>query len=100
MSLNELNQAMRQRLDALANGARDGDDYPGAEAARSQIPHQTDAMQTLMAEHEPNERGGCPTCARIPPVGKQPPKAPCRIHRAARWALFDESSHRARPDVP
>lgn len=97
MSLNELNQAMRQRLDALANDARNGDDQTVSEAARSQMPHLTETVQTLMAEHEPNERDRCPTCARIPPVGKQLPKAPCRVHLAARWALFRESAHHEVP---
>ncbi len=103
MALNELNHVMRQRLDALANGARDGDDYPVTGTGRSQMPHLTEAVQSLMAEHEANERGGCPTCARILPAGKRLPRcrdAPCRIYLAARWALLGESSDRAGPDVP
>ncbi|GDY32917.1 hypothetical protein [Gandjariella thermophila] len=94
MFLSELNKAVRQRLDDLANIAANGDDHAVTEVARSEMPHLVEAVRRLMAEHEPNERGECPACSRILRRWQRPlrrPKCPCRVYLAARWALFNES---------
>jgi hypothetical protein len=98
MRLTELNKALRLRLDDVASITRNGDDHAAIEVA-PEMPHMAEAVRTLMAQHEPDERGECPACLRILQPWRRPlrnPKAPCRIYLAARWALFDESPPKAR----
>ncbi len=47
--------------------------------ARSELPRLTEGWRSMLAAHEPDERGNCPTCS-----GRwRQQKAPCSVWRAA-----------------
>jgi hypothetical protein len=56
-----------------------------ADLARFELPRIAEALQAVLNEHEPDERGRCPTC-RTRRFGRAP--APCRAYLTAHLCLL------------
>lgn len=74
-----LRQAVWERLDMLEELASHADDDSLESVARTELPRLTGGLRALLAAHEPDSRGRCPTCSRR----WRPRRAPCDVWRAA-----------------
>jgi hypothetical protein len=74
-----LRNAVWERLDMLTELANDADEPSLLSVARSELPRLTNGWRAMLAAHEPDDRGNCPTCS-----GRwRQQKAPCPVWRAA-----------------
>jgi hypothetical protein len=74
-----LRDAVWERLDMLSELANRADAPSLLSVARSELPRLTEGWRAMLAEHEPDEKGNCPTCS-----GRwRQQKAPCAVWRAA-----------------
>lgn len=74
-----LRNAVWERLDMLSELASRADAPSLLSVARSELPRLTDGWRTLLAAHEPDERGNCPECS----TRWRQQKSPCAVWRAA-----------------
>jgi hypothetical protein len=82
----QLDRSLHDRLGDLVRQARGGDDRTALDLARVELPKIVTALQALLAEHQPDERGRCPTCRSRPFSRKLP--SPCRAYLAAHLCLM------------
>ncbi|MGQ0841367.1 hypothetical protein [Actinokineospora sp.] len=78
--------------------AEHGGDHIAAALARAELPRVVAALQALLDEHTPDDRGRCPTC-RTRLFTRAP--APCRAYLTAHLCLLvtedtDDREHLAR----
>lgn len=74
-----LRQAVWERLDLLDELATNADARSLVSMARTELPRLTDGWRTLLEQHNPDDRGHCPTCSSR----WRPQKAPCSVWQAA-----------------
>lgn len=74
-----LRDAVWERLNMLSELADRADAPSLVSVARSELPRLTEGWRSLLLQHEPNERGDCPTCS----TRWHRQKAPCSVWRAA-----------------
>lgn len=82
----QLDRSLHDRLGDLVRQARRGDDRTALDLARVELPKIVTALQALLAEHQPDDRGRCPTCRSRPFSRKLP--SPCRAYLAAHLCLM------------
>lgn len=74
-----LRDAVWERLDLLSDLANRADAPSLLSVARTELPRLTDGWRAMLAAHEPDHRGNCPTCS-----GRwRQTKAPCPVWQAA-----------------
>ncbi len=78
-----LRQAVWERLDLLDELAAHADAPSLASVARTELPRLTDGWRALLAEHEPDDKGNCPSCSSR----WRAHKAPCSVWQAAHQHL-------------
>lgn len=81
----QLDRSLHERLADLLHRADRGDDSTALDLARVELPKMVSALQALLAEHAPDERGRCGTCRRRR-FGRRRP-APCRAYLTAHICL-------------
>ena len=92
-----LRKAVLDRLDALDRAV--GEDAPEVllPIARSELHRFTEALKTLLDDHEPDSDGRCPSCRGT--LRRRP--WPCKVWQAAHHQLITDRSgapeHRGRP---
>ena len=92
-----LRQAVWERLDLLDELATNADARSLVSVARTELPRLTDGWRTLLEQHNPDERGHCPTCSSR----WRPQKAPCSVWQAAHEHLVaTETKQPARAAAP
>lgn len=74
-----LRNAVWERLDTLADLANGADTPALGSVARSELPRLTEGWRAMLREHEPDERGDCPTCS----TRWHKVKAPCPVWQVA-----------------
>jgi hypothetical protein len=74
-----LRDAVWERLDALTELANRADAPSLLSVARSELPRLTEGWRTLLAAHEPDDRGNCPECSSR----WRQQKTPCSVWRSA-----------------
>lgn len=74
-----LRDAVSERLDTLSELANDADAASLHTVARSELPRLIEGWRTLLADHEPDNRGSCPECSTY----WRQQKAPCPVWRSA-----------------
>nr|WP_132877132.1 hypothetical protein [Tamaricihabitans halophyticus] len=74
-----LRDAVWERLNMLTELADRADAPSLVSVARSELPKLTDGWRSLLTEHEPDNRGDCPSCS----TRWRRQKAPCSVWRAA-----------------
>lgn len=82
----QLDRSLHDRLGSLVSRALRGDDDTVLGLARVEVPKLVTALRALLDEHQPDERGRCPTCRRGRLRRKLP--APCRAYLAAHLCLM------------
>jgi hypothetical protein len=78
-----LRNAVWERLDLLDELAMHADARSLASVAHTELPRLTGSWRTLLAQHEPNDKGNCPSCSSR----WRPQKAPCTVWQAAHQHL-------------
>jgi len=78
-----LRQAVWERLDLLDELATHADARSLASVAQSELPRLTGGWRALLAEHEPDSKGNCPSCSSR----WRAQKAPCTVWQAAHQHL-------------
>lgn len=96
-----LQTSVHQRLDDLTRSAGLCDADRAIELARREIPQLVQALRSVLAVHEPDERGRCPVCrgqsSRL--WFRRRNRMPCRAYLAVQLRLGTveaASSHRPR----
>lgn len=88
-SAGPLQGSVHDRLDDLTRAAAVTDPQAAAELAHREIPLLVQALRSVLAEHEPDARGRCPSCrgrlARLP--FRRRNVLPCRAYLAAQLRL-------------
>lgn len=79
-----LRRAVHGRLDYLDKLATDSDLRSRAALADTEIVRLTSAWRTLLAAHQPDERGRCPECSGW----RRPRKHPCTVWATAHQHLI------------
>ncbi|EHR48533.1 hypothetical protein SacmaDRAFT_0223 [Saccharomonospora marina XMU15] len=74
-----LRNAVWERLDMLSDLADRADAPALISVARSELPRLTAGWRAMLAAHEPDERGDCPTCS----TRWHRCKAPCSVWQVA-----------------
>lgn len=74
-----LRDAVWERLDMLSELANHADAPSLLSVARSELPRLTEGWRSMLAAHEPDERGNCRECSSR----WRQQKAPCSVWRAA-----------------
>ncbi len=74
-----LRNAVWERLDMLADLAKEADSPALVSAARAELPRLTEGWRVMLSAHEPDERGDCPTCS----TRWHRCKAPCSVWQVA-----------------
>lgn len=74
-----LREAVWDRLETLAEHANHADTGTPTSAARSEIPRLAQGWRSTLREHEPDERGDCPTCS----TRWHRSQTPCSVWHAA-----------------
>jgi hypothetical protein len=74
-----LRDAVWERLDMLSELANHADAPSLLSVARSELPRLTEGWRSMLAAHEPDERGNCRICS----TRWRQQKAPCSVWRAA-----------------
>jgi hypothetical protein len=74
-----LRDAVWERLDLLSELANRADAPSLLSVARSELPKLTEGWRSMLAAHEPDDRGNCPVCSSR----WRQQKAPCSVWRAA-----------------
>ena len=74
-----LRNAVWERLDMLAELANRADAPSLLSVARSELPRLTEGWRSMLAAHEPDDRGNCPVCS----TRWRQQKAPCSVWQAA-----------------
>lgn len=74
-----LRDAVGERLDTLSELANGADATSLLAVARSELPRLVEGWRTLLADHEPDNRGSCPECSTY----WRQQKAPCPVWRSA-----------------
>ena len=89
----QLDRSLHDRLGDLISRAERGDDSTALDLARVELPKIVTALRALLEEHQPDERGRCPTCRRSRFSRKLP--SPCRAYLAAHLSLViaDDAHH-------
>jgi hypothetical protein len=78
-----LRQAVWERLDLLDELATHADASSLASVAHTELPRLTGGWRALLAQHEPDSKGNCPTCSSR----WRAQKAPCTVWQAAHQHL-------------
>ena len=80
-----LGASLDDYLGELVRRARTADDQAGANLGRFELPRIAAALQAVLNEHEPDERGRCRTCR-----GRRLSRAaaPCRAYLTAHLCLL------------
>lgn len=81
----QLDRSLHDRLGELARLARRADDETALQLARHDLPRLVTAVQALLDEHRPDERGRCQTCRRGRFRRRLP--SPCRAYLTAHLCL-------------
>lgn len=88
----QLDRSLHTHLGDLVRQAQRGDDGTALDLARVELPKIIAALRALLDEHQPDERGRCPTCRRGRFSRKSP--SPCRAYLAAHLSLVTvEDAH-------
>jgi hypothetical protein len=74
-----LRNAVWERLDMLSELANRADAPSLLSVARSELPRLTEGWRSMLAAHEPDEKGNCPACSSR----WRQQKAPCSVWQAA-----------------
>lgn len=74
-----LRDAVWERLDMLSELANHADAPSLLSVARSELPRLTEGWRSMLAAHEPDDRGNCRACSSR----WRQQKAPCSVWRAA-----------------
>lgn len=69
----------------VTHRAQTSDEHTAADLARYELPRLAAALEAVLNEHEPDERGRCRTC-RGRTFGRAP--APCRAYLTAHLCLL------------
>ncbi|MDI2028782.1 hypothetical protein QFW96_09180 [Saccharopolyspora sp. TS4A08] len=83
-----LRKAVLDRLDTLDRAMGEGAPEVLLPIARSELHRLTEALQTLLADHEPDKDGRCPSCRGT--LRGRP--WPCKVWQAAHHQLITERS--------
>jgi hypothetical protein len=78
-----LRKAVWERLDLLDELAAHADARSLASVAHTELPRLTGGWRALLAQHEPNDKGNCPSCSSR----WRAQKAPCTVWQAAHQHL-------------
>jgi hypothetical protein len=74
-----LRNAVWERLDMLNELATRADEPSLLSVARSELPKLTEGWRVVLADHEPDAKGNCPTCSSR----WRQQSSPCPVWRAA-----------------
>jgi hypothetical protein len=80
-----LETSLHDYLSGVVERSRTADEHAAAAIARFELPRIAEALRAVLNEHEPDERGRCPTC-RTRRFGRAP--APCRAYLTAHLCLL------------
>lgn len=83
-----LRQAVWERLDLLDELAAHADAPSLASVAHTELPRLTGSWRALLAQHEPDGKGNCPSCSSR----WRAQKAPCTVWQAAHQHLVAPES--------
>ncbi|KAA2258889.1 hypothetical protein F0L68_23350 [Solihabitans fulvus] len=88
----QLDRSLHDHLDNLVRLAYHADDHAAAELVRVELPKVVNAVRALLAVHQPDEHGRCPTCRTRRWTRRRP--TPCRAYLTAQLCLtvVDEES--------
>jgi hypothetical protein len=78
-----LRKAVWERLDLLDELATHADARSLASVAHTELPRLTGGWRALLAQHEPDDKGNCPSCSSR----WRAQKAPCTVWQAAHQHL-------------
>jgi hypothetical protein len=91
-----LETSLHDYLAGVIERARTSDESAAADLARIELPRIATALQQVLQEHEPDDRGRCPTC-RTRRFGRAP--APCRAYLTAHLCLLVTEDDPRPPDL-
>jgi hypothetical protein len=91
-----LESSLHDYLSGVVERAQNADDRTTATMTRLELPRIATALQQVLEEHEPDDRGRCPTC-RTRRFGRAP--APCRAYLTAHLCLLMTEGDPRPPDL-
>lgn len=91
----EMEAALHGYLVDVRESALTEDDQTLARMARFELPRLATALKAVLDEHQPDERGRCPTC-RTTRFGRAP--TPCRAYLTAQLCLMITADDEGDPE--